>query len=258
MDLVQLERRQTEYIQRRASTASIASTVLSHQERGNTDTKKTGNPIENVDEKDSVARTTTPRQQPAKRKNHNIDITTSTTATTTTASHRSGKRVTRESDILRQGNPKDDDDVIVSAVVESKQHHRRDRRRSTPSTSTRTSSTILPRDATAVEEDAEDDVVLEAVANEMKLPHNRADCPECTFVNTPTYGPYNGINDLDPNNDNWMNCDMCYCYVCDKPTRDCYYWVSPASRSVDDNHCCAKPNTEPWKSMRDAKKKIVY
>ena len=215
------------------------------------------NPIENDDEEDDVARTTTPRQQPAKRKNHNIDITTSTTATTTTASHRSGKRVTRESDILRQGNPKDDDDVIVSAVVESQQHRRRDRRRSTPST-TRTSSTILPRDATAAEEDAEDDVVLEAVVNEMKLPHNRADCPECTFVNTPTYGPYNGINDLDPNNDNWMNCDMCYCYVCDKPTRDCYYWVSPASRSVDDNHCCAKPNTEPWKSMRDAKKKIVY
>ena len=215
------------------------------------------NPIENDDEEDDVARTTTPRQQPAKRKNHTIDITTSATTTTTAASHLSGKRVKRESNILRQGNPKDDDDVIVSAVVESQQHRRRDRRRSTPST-TRTSSTILPRDATAAEEDAEDDVVLEAVVNEMKLPHNRADCPECTFVNTPTYGPYNGINDLDPNNDNWMNCDMCYCYVCDKPTRDCYYWVSPASRSVDDNHCCAKPNTEPWKSMRDAKKKIVY
>ena len=207
------------------------------------------NPIEDEDEE-----TTTPCQQQVKRKNTD-GSTPGATTITTTSSHRSGKRVKRESDLLRQGVLKDDDDdVIVSAVVESQHQRRRDRRRSTTNTGTSSTSKragIASATAAAAEDDADDDVVLEAVVNEMKLPHNRADCTECNFMDI-RYDPYNTFL----KNTNKECCDMCYCYVCDVPTKDCKTWVSLSSALPANNHCCAKPNTEPWQSMRNTQKQL--
>jgi hypothetical protein len=60
----------------------------------------------------------------------------------------------------------------------------------------------------------DDDVVMVGTINEMRLPHMRHDCVKFKFNQNPT-------NRHDIRAKNWEHCDLCYCYVCDVPVKEC-------------------------------------
>jgi hypothetical protein len=106
--------------------------------------------------------------------------------------------------------------------------------------------------------DGDEDVVVEGVRNEMRLPHIRQHCTTFRFNST---GPaataaasasFNNSGNylksvLEENN---KSCDLCYCYVCDGPVKDCKQWFSSTSFTSQNNHCCASDNNGKWESMR--------
>jgi hypothetical protein len=55
--------------------------------------------------------------------------------------------------------------------------------------------------------DDDDDVVVEGVLNETRIPHIRQCCTNSPFK----MGSY-------------LKCDMRYCYICDCPVRECNEW----------------------------------
>ena len=58
------------------------------------------------------------------------------------------------------------------------------------------------------------DVVMVGTINEMRLPHMRPHCTKFQFQP-------NSNNRSDIRMSNALHCDLCYCYVCDKPVKEC-------------------------------------
>ena len=58
------------------------------------------------------------------------------------------------------------------------------------------------------------DVVMIGTVNEMRLPHMRPHCTKFKFQP-------NSNNRLDILMSNAQHCDLCFCYVCDKPVKEC-------------------------------------
>lgn len=79
--------------------------------------------------------------------------------------------------------------------------------------------------------DDEDDIQVTGTVNAMRLPHMRPHCTEHPF---------------DANNaaSNSETCDLCYCYICDAPVKDCKEW------SLHCNATDKGPMAYCWNSMR--------
>jgi hypothetical protein len=78
--------------------------------------------------------------------------------------------------------------------------------------------------------DDDDDVVVEGVLNETRLPHIRQYCAKFPFK----MGSHH------------LNCDMCYCYICDCPVRECNEWNTLGLV----RHCIAHDKNRNYQRMR--------
>jgi len=102
-------------------------------------------------------------------------------------------------------------------------------------------------------EDSDEELQCVGTANETKLPHNRQDCLEFRYNNS-----NHAINSssssccADITLENAKFCQLCYCYVCDKPASECNNWylggkgVIYQDRNDDDQkkQSSSKPNKE--------------
>ncbi|CAJ1949444.1 unnamed protein product [Cylindrotheca closterium] len=91
-------------------------------------------------------------------------------------------------------------------------------------------------------DDGDAELAIVGTRNEYKLPHSRHDCTTCKFTPNPS-----NRNDLRAQNDN--HCDLCYCYVCDAPVKDCKSWTN-TDRAWQKSHCNATNEHDCWKRMR--------
>jgi hypothetical protein len=60
----------------------------------------------------------------------------------------------------------------------------------------------------------DDDVVMVGTVNEVSLPHMRPHCTKFKFQS-------NATNRTDVATQNMDHCDLCYCYACDCPVKNC-------------------------------------
>ncbi len=105
-------------------------------------------------------------------------------------------------------------------------------------------ATMVPEQAKNTATDK--DVVVEGVLNETRLPHMRQHCTRCPFN-------FHSVTSS-RRETNSSSCDLCYCYVCDCPVKDCKNWYSSTSTSPEDNHCCASEKERSWEKMRSRAK----
>ena len=90
-----------------------------------------------------------------------------------------------------------------------------------------------------------------------KLPHMRCHCPENHFQTVNLTGDGFAASQqglLTALEQNKKACDLCYCYVCDKPYNECQSWVPPvAPPSTHNAHCMAMDKgigCHNWKMKR--------
>mmetsp|Transcript_10273 Transcript_10273/g.14525 ORF Transcript_10273/g.14525 Transcript_10273/m.14525 type:complete len:1332 (+) Transcript_10273:110-4105(+) len=105
--------------------------------------------------------------------------------------------------------------------------------------------------------DDDDEVLALGRSNALNLPHMRQHCLEHKFLQDlksvsqrKDFGYKSIVNE--GNRLNPKFCELCYCYVCDKPASMCTFWTSKGNKSPH-NHCLAsdKGNDELyWKRLR--------
>lgn len=76
--------------------------------------------------------------------------------------------------------------------------------------------TIHPVASAQAASTADHDIVVVGTANESRLPHMRQHCQEHKFV--PPLSLFRSSRE------NTVFCDLCFCYVCDEPARECTRW----------------------------------
>ena len=76
-------------------------------------------------------------------------------------------------------------------------------------------------------EEDEDGIMVTGQKNAMNLPHNRQNC---------THNVFNKAAEHAESNKEF--CDLCYCYVCDGPAKDCKEWSThyPANETGEQRH----------------------
>lgn len=108
--------------------------------------------------------------------------------------------------------------------------------------------------------DDSDDVVLVGTANESRLPHMRQHCPDNKFVqdvvalNRQSHMTAIKRKEVDEGKTgNVSFCDLCYCFVCDKPAKDCISWgtVGHANYSLHCHASDAGMDARIWKNKRN-------
>lgn len=116
-----------------------------------------------------------------------------------------------------------------------------------------TAPKLVPATPTArAGDDGDDDVVLEGVINETRLPHMRQHCTK--FLFDPTQSNYIGEFSSVTIDKNSQSCDLCYCYVCDVPQSECEKWNSTTCPRMKFNHCCAQDHGAAWGKLRSEAK----
>ena len=118
---------------------------------------------------------------------------------------------------------------------------------------------ILPRIAPVIHPVAasiadDEEIELVGTTNETRLPHARQYCPDNKFIPGVEYKKYHGtleFSHIIPEAEKWnpKYCDLCYCYVCDKPAKGCTSWTAG---SFSFRHCHAT-DTDSWHTLRVAK-----
>jgi hypothetical protein len=88
--------------------------------------------------------------------------------------------------------------------------------------------------ATGGAENNDDDIQLVGTVGRVRLPHLRQDCTEHPLAQCSPGGFY--VKSISHNT---KCCDLCYCYVCDKPASECRQWTSAAGVGNGDGHCHA-------------------
>jgi len=74
-------------------------------------------------------------------------------------------------------------------------------------------------------EDSDEELQCVGTANETKLPHNRQDCLTFRYNNNNSSSTSNGTSCCaETTLENAKFCQLCYCYVCDKPASECTSW----------------------------------
>lgn len=91
----------------------------------------------------------------------------------------------------------------------------------------------------------DDDIEIIGAKNELRLPHLRQDCTQFKFDPASQHGYQYRTYSRSTVDSNSKTCDLCYCYVCDCPAKDCKTWCSEVSTTCGANHCCAN-NTVPF------------
>jgi hypothetical protein len=91
----------------------------------------------------------------------------------------------------------------------------------------------------------DEDIEVVGAKNEVRLPHLRQDCTQFKFQSS--YGSHYSRSFLDTNS---KTCDLCYCYACDCPVKDCKSWCSPTSEERTLNHCCSSNQVSFWTKER--------
>ncbi|KAI5616094.1 hypothetical protein C0J50_8589 [Silurus asotus] len=84
----------------------------------------------------------------------------------------------------------------------------------------------------------DEDVTITFSRKANLLPHARYDCTE-TFSFTDS-------NVSEPESDNAVFCEQCFCYICDQLASQCKFWNVPGFC-----HCNAHKRSIYWKSLRD-------
>jgi hypothetical protein len=76
----------------------------------------------------------------------------------------------------------------------------------------------------------------------------RQHCTECTFIAPRMNEEYSKY--APPTMEaNTKTCDLCYCYVCDCPAKECSKWSS-GTGALSENHCCASDKHNRWVALR--------
>lgn len=113
---------------------------------------------------------------------------------------------------------------------------------------------------------ANEEVIIVGTANESRLPHMRQHCPENKFVPNVIYlSNRQCITEeqrkalTEAKLGNRACCDLCFCYVCDKPAKDCTKWLSSSQGMMHFSqfHCHASetgPDAPGWLNLRAAAK----
>lgn len=108
----------------------------------------------------------------------------------------------------------------------------------------------------------DDDIELLGTSNETRLPHMRQHCPDNKFVQDVVAFNRQRTNlteakkrELDEGKiGNASFCDLCYCFVCDKPAKDCMNWNSAFNGASFLSHCHASDagyDASTWKARRE-------
>ena len=103
----------------------------------------------------------------------------------------------------------------------------------------------------------ESDVVVMGAKNSLRLPHSRQHCTEHSFTSNEKSGnkfftesaKYFTESAIANNS---KCCDLCYCFVCDVPSKECKKWNGGYSGGghYSSNHCCATDKVGFWVPLR--------
>ena len=103
-----------------------------------------------------------------------------------------------------------------------------------------------------------DSVVVEGVVNEARFPHMRQHCTRSAFDPNFLLRPRSArmisksqTSIIDVNK---QSCDLCYCFICDCPVKDCKQWASSSIQNLKGNHCCAHEKKATWSKLRTSTK----
>jgi hypothetical protein len=96
--------------------------------------------------------------------------------------------------------------------------------------------------------DEDDEVIVVGHVNHVELPHLRQHCTAFPFdEDTPDVHDVYAQSVVTVN---VQSCPLCYCYVCDRPVKDCSEWHSVESGNFLVNHCCATEKLDLWTQRR--------
>ena len=97
----------------------------------------------------------------------------------------------------------------------------------------------------------DDDVIIMGATNQLRLPHLRQHCTEFKFLSNPSQSKVMTTTMLETNS---KHCDLCYCFVCDCPVKECRQWCHPGDcRAGYWNHCCADDKQDHWVHRRHSR-----
>lgn len=72
----------------------------------------------------------------------------------------------------------------------------------------------IAEEVAANDAEADGEVLMVGTVNETRLPHMRQHCMKFKFEYIRYHVPFITLS-------NALHCDLCYCYVCDKPAKEC-------------------------------------
>ena len=101
----------------------------------------------------------------------------------------------------------------------------------------------------------DDEVMVVGHVNHVELPHLRQHCTAFPFdADTPDVCDVYAQSVVTVN---VQSCPLCYCYVCDCPTKDCSKWHNEESGNFAVNHCCATEKLDLWVQRRNRNHKAT-
>mmetsp|Transcript_23273 Transcript_23273/g.55031 ORF Transcript_23273/g.55031 Transcript_23273/m.55031 type:complete len:1470 (-) Transcript_23273:218-4627(-) len=118
-----------------------------------------------------------------------------------------------------------------------------------------TAATMVAESTATLQSGSEndEDVVVEGVLNETRLPHMRQHCTRFPFESSLQSRCIQTNSKI--RKANQQSCVLCYCYVCDCPVKNCKNWYSSSSNALKHNHCLASDKNATWQKMRLAAKR---
>merc|ERR1712193_581784 len=93
---------------------------------------------------------------------------------------------------------------------------------------------------------SDDELEVVSITRADPLPHIRADCASkpYTFTDNVKIGPYMKNAEF---------CDKCFCYICDKPAKECQFWARDR-----EPHCNANSKAACWKARRMVQNQVKF
>ena len=92
---------------------------------------------------------------------------------------------------------------------------------------------------------SDDELEVVSVTRADPLPHIRADCA------SKPYKPTDNVK-IGPFMKNAEYCEKCFCYICDKPAKECENWAKDR-----EPHCNANSKEACWKARRMVQNQVL-